>query len=79
MIEKGRHFGIKREFRDCPYCDGCVEDEYHFMLLCPLYSNIRCKYIPNTYNRYRWPSGSGVRLRIGRSKVRAPRGALIEG
>ena len=36
MIEKGRHHGVLREDRICKQCDiGCVEDEFHFLLVCP--------------------------------------------
>ena len=49
MIEKGRHFGIPREFRTCFYCENCIEDEFHFVMTCPVYSEVRMKYIPNVY------------------------------
>lgn len=49
MIETGRYYGIPRDYRHCPYCEGCVEDEVHFLLVCPLYSDIREKYIDNSY------------------------------
>lgn len=45
MVEEGRYIGLFREQRTCPYCETCVEDEYHFMLVCPLYSHIRSKYL----------------------------------
>lgn len=36
------------EERLCPYCEElgsiCVEDEYHFVMICPLYHNIRIQY-----------------------------------
>ena len=35
MIEKGRHHGMLREDGICKQCDfGCVEDEFHFLLVC---------------------------------------------
>ena len=43
LIEEGRHIGIPREFRSCIYCDNYTEDEFHFLMECPLYSNIRLK------------------------------------
>ena len=50
MIEDGRYMGLIPEQRTCPYCETCAEDEYHFMLECPLYTNIRQKYLPNVNN-----------------------------
>ena len=49
MIEIGHHHNIDREFRHCPFCETLVEDEYHFILICPLYSNLRELYIPTYY------------------------------
>ena len=41
-IEKGRHTGIPREERICKVCDlGKMEDEQHFLLECPGYTEIR--------------------------------------
>ena len=35
MIEKGKHHGMPRGDRICKQCDiGCVEDEFHFLLVC---------------------------------------------
>ena len=42
--------GLIPEQRTCPYCETCVEDECHFMLECPLYTNIRQKYLPHVNN-----------------------------
>lgn len=52
MIEKGRHFNITREDRVCIYCETVIEDEYHFMIICPLYSNLRSMYLPVYYFQY---------------------------
>ena len=42
MIEKGRHHGMLREDRICKQCDiGRVEDEFHFLLVCPKYKDLR--------------------------------------
>ena len=46
MIEKGRHLNIDKHFRTCIYCETQIEDEYHFVIICPLYAEIRSKYIP---------------------------------
>ena len=41
MIEKGRHMGVHRNLRFCPFCTDKVEDEVHFLLNCPVYNNMR--------------------------------------
>ena len=43
MIEKGRHNNIESCNRFCPFCPNCLEDEYHFLMLCAAYSGIRLK------------------------------------
>ena len=41
-IETGRYIDSRREDRPCHNCNlGKIEDEYHFILQCPLYTNIR--------------------------------------
>ena len=47
MIEKGRHFNLHRDQRQCPYCETDIEDEYHMFSICPLYHDLRLKYLPN--------------------------------
>ena len=42
--ETGRHSNISRENRLCTKCNlRMVENEYHFLLVCPLYIEIRRK------------------------------------
>ena len=41
MIESGRHRKIVKENRLCPFCPKAIEDEIHFMLDCPCYTNLR--------------------------------------
>ena len=45
QIEKSRHDKIDRDYRFCPYCLNrvvfAIEDEFHFILLCPLYDDVR--------------------------------------
>ena len=48
-IETGRHYGIQREI---PYCECYIEDEFHFLLICPLYTVIRNVYIAKYYREY---------------------------
>ena len=46
LIEEGTHRGIDPIDRRCKFCDtNCVENEIHFLLVCPLYHNLRLKYI----------------------------------
>ena len=40
MIEKGRHMKIEVCERKCPFC-RCVEDETHFLIICPNYTLLR--------------------------------------
>ena len=41
MIETGRHKGIPKELRFCPFCHHAVETEVHFILICPIYDLLR--------------------------------------
>ena len=54
MIEKGRQFDIDRNFRNCPICLKrnvfVVEDEFHFMMVCPEYEPLRYELFP--YDAY---------------------------
>ena len=55
-IETGRRDKIDKQFRFCKYClknhTFSVEDEFHFLLICPLYDDIRKVCFPKIwYNR----------------------------
>lgn len=55
LIETGRYTNVTRNERRCQLCDhGEIEDEYHFILCCPFYIDIRLKFIKPYY--YRRPS-----------------------
>ena len=41
MIEIGRYNGTPEEERTCPMCDNGVENEYHAVMDCPLYDDLR--------------------------------------
>ena len=52
-IRKGRHINVSRENRICRLClMSMVESEFHFLLLCSCYSNMRRELLPSTA----WPS-----------------------
>ena len=54
-IEKGRYNNENRRNRLCTVCHlNDVEDEFHFVLKCPLYDQLRRKYVKPYY--YRKPS-----------------------
>ena len=49
-IETGRHRSVPRHERLCTLCnERDVEDEYHFTIKCPIYSEIRKKYIKHFF------------------------------
>ena len=48
-IEEGRHHNVDPTERLCNICkQGYVEDEYHFLLVCPVYDMLRKEYLPQT-------------------------------
>lgn len=54
-IESGRYDGTKREERICKSCQmRKMEDEYHFLLVCPNYRELRMKYLKPYYCQ--WPN-----------------------
>ena len=54
-IEKGRYTNIAREERLCQHCTlNVVENEYHFLLVCPKYRSLRIKYLKPYYCH--WPN-----------------------
>lgn len=55
QVETGRHTGVERQNRKLTFCTTSdIEDEYHFVLICPIYQQLRTQYI-SRYN-YRQPS-----------------------
>ena len=52
MVEEGRYRGNERNTRKCSLCSmNVVEDEYHFLLICPAYTDLRKSYLPRYYCR----------------------------
>ncbi|XP_060579660.1 uncharacterized protein LOC132736534 [Ruditapes philippinarum] len=46
-VENGRFVGIDRNDRICKMCSTHVENEYHFLLCCPIYRELRKRYCIN--------------------------------
>ena len=54
-IERGRYINLDRNDRFCRFCNGNnIENEYHFLLICPLYRDLRRKYLKSYYCQ--WPT-----------------------
>ena len=52
QIESGRHLKIPRPDRKCILCNlNDIEDEFHFVLVCPFYSDLRAQFIPKYYTK----------------------------
>ena len=49
-IEKGRYINIPRNQRLCKVCSSYIEDEYHFVLCCNVYDDLRDMYLPKKYH-----------------------------
>ena len=50
-IERGRYSGIDRNDRICKLYGRIVENEFHFVLVCIIYKDLRQKYIPIKFHR----------------------------
>ena len=54
-IEQGRYHDIPRNERLCKFCSlNCIESEYHFLLVCPFYKEVRHQYLKPYFCR--WPT-----------------------
>ena len=52
-IETDRHTGIERQNRKCTLCiKNDIEDEFHFVLICPLYRSLRNQCISKYYQNH---------------------------
>lgn len=50
LVEQGRYNGTVRSMRICKYCNlDEVEDEIHFILICPFYKCLRVLYLKKYY------------------------------
>ena len=51
-VEIGRHHNVSRRNRICTKCNlRDIEDEYHFIFICPLYNDLRHKFVKPYYYR----------------------------
>ena len=49
-IERGRYADVDRDARICHFCNNNqIENEYHFLLICPLYRGLRKLYMKHNY------------------------------
>ena len=48
-IERGQYTNIVKESRFCQNCKNIIENELHFLLVCPLYKVIRKQFIDVKY------------------------------
>ena len=48
-VHTRRYENIPYEDRMCPVCNAAVENEFHLVLECSLYTTARQKYIPKYY------------------------------
>ena len=49
-VEKARYINLPREQRSCNLCNSdSIDDEFHFLLECPMLTDMRVKYIPKYY------------------------------
>ena len=54
-IERGRYENIARAERICKFCNmSMIENEYHFLLVCPLYAELRRKFLKAYFCH--WPN-----------------------
>ena len=44
-IEMGRHSGIDKSKRYCPFCPNLIETEKHFLLQCTVFDTLRMNYL----------------------------------
>ena len=51
MIEKSRYINLERNKRVCSMCSfNDIEDEFHFILRCPAYNDVKKNYFKRRYS-----------------------------
>ena len=68
-----RIHGIDRQVRFCKYClnlcINLIEDEHHVLLMCPLFNDVRQRYIAKHFRNF-WPSDiSFVNMMSNKSEI----------
>ena len=67
-IETGCYFGTNRSERICKHCHmNVVGDEYHFLLTCPAFRDLRIKYL----KPYEPPHGKTNNLHMRKQRRRS--------
>lgn len=51
-VNTGRFESVPYDQRICPICKSEIENEYHFLLVCPYYDHLRQKFIPSYFFVY---------------------------
>lgn len=70
LIETGRHMNIPRENRICKNCTmNVIENEFHFILVCPRFREIRKKYLKPYFCH--WPSNVKLELLFKNQSVKS--------
>ena len=41
MTEKGRYVKVQLCDKSCPFCPDQIEDKFHFLIKCPIYTELR--------------------------------------
>ena len=68
LIETGHHNNVVRDERKCKLCMmNATEDEYHFVLVCPIYRHLRNELLPKYYCR--WPTKQTLVQLMGSSSA----------
>lgn len=73
LIETGRYENIPREQRICQSCNmRKIEDEFHFLLVCPYYRELRQKYFKPYFCH--WPTVNKFETLLSLKNVNALNG-----
>ncbi|KAL4222869.1 hypothetical protein ACF0H5_018909 [Mactra antiquata] len=68
-IEEGRCRNIDKNLRLCKLCNmNQIESEYHFLLICPIYNELRKKYLHKYF--YTWPNLNKFRILLNTTNCR---------
>jgi hypothetical protein len=51
-VDQGRYYNVAKNQRICKMCSKSeIEDEFHFLLVCPCYDDFRKMYIKKYYHK----------------------------